>query len=52
MLVHDSEDDNNLLFDRDRAVLRLFENFYNAFALIQTGLGVRVEVGAELRKRL
>lgn len=37
---------------RDRAVLRLLEHLYDARALFQTLLGVRVQVGAELRERL
>lgn len=45
-------DDDNLLFDRNRAVLRLLEHLYDARALFQTLLGVRVQVGAELRERL
>ena len=36
----------------NRAVLRLLEHLYDARALFQTLLGVRIKVGAELRERL
>ena len=52
VLVYHGKDDDNLLFNRNRAVLRLLEHFYDACALIQTRLGVCVEVGAELRECL
>src|SRR5699024_10253109 len=52
VLVNNGKDDNNLLLNRYRAVLRLLEHFDDAFALCQTRLGVGVQIGTELRERL
>ena len=49
---NDGKDDDDLLFDRDRTVLRLLEHLDDTLALIEALLGIRVEVGAELRERL
>ena len=49
---NDGKDDDDLLLDRNRAVLRLLEDFYDALALCKTLFRIGVKVGAELRERL
>ena len=44
--------DRHLLFHGHGGRTVLLEHFHNAFALCQTGLGVRVQIGTELGKGL
>ena len=49
-ILHGPEN-RGLNFNRDRVVLRLLENFDDAFAALQLRLSFRIEIGAELRER-
>ena len=48
--VGGGEDDGNLFLDRQRRVLRLLQNFDQAFTAIELGLRSFIEIGAELRE--
>src|SRR3546814_8459508 len=50
--AHACEDRDDLLLHRERAVLRLLQQFRQALAAVQQALGRGVEVGGELRERL
>ena len=45
------EDDQDLLFDRQRLILALLQNFHQALAAVELLLRSLVEIGAELRER-